>query len=75
MLPAELIARLHPTQFLGYETLEAEDCRVVALLRLGVSQLPSAGLKVQEGDVLFLAVSGERIDDVDKHLAAIGSGH
>ena len=34
-LPAEIASRLSPTQFLGYETLEAKDCKVVAILRDG----------------------------------------
>ena len=47
--------------------------RVVALQRLGVSQLPPPNLAVQEGDVLFLAVVGDRIDDIDGHLATNGA--
>jgi len=34
-LPADLIATLKPTEFLGYESLEADGCRIVALLRDG----------------------------------------
>src|SRR5207342_2901866 len=34
-LPAELVASLHPTEFLGYEELEADGCKVIALLRDG----------------------------------------
>ncbi len=34
-LPAELVAQLAPTQFLGYESLNADDAQVVALLRDG----------------------------------------
>ncbi|MGN6789609.1 MAG: alanine--tRNA ligase [Rhodanobacteraceae bacterium] len=34
-LPAEVASRLAPTKFLGYETLEAKDCKVVAILRDG----------------------------------------
>ena len=32
-LPAELVASLHPTEFKGYETLELDGCKVVALLK------------------------------------------
>jgi trk system potassium uptake protein TrkA len=70
-----LVERLAPPSLAGTKVgdLEADGfARVVALQRLGVSQLPFAGLVVQEGDVLFLAVSGERIDDVDGHLAGAG---
>ena len=34
-LPAELVAQLQPTQFLGYDTLSADGLEVVALLRDG----------------------------------------
>ena len=34
-LPADLISTLKPTEFLGYESLEHDGCRVVALLRDG----------------------------------------
>ncbi|PZO10075.1 MAG: alanine--tRNA ligase [Lysobacteraceae bacterium] len=34
-LPADLIAALKPTEFLGYESLETDGCRIVALLRDG----------------------------------------
>ena len=76
-----LVERLVPTALAGLEARRLEDdgtIRVVALQRLGVSQLPKAGVVIQEGDVLFLAVAGERIDDVDAKLAAVagnGAGH
>ena len=34
-LPADLIATLKPSEFQGYESLESDGCRVVALLRDG----------------------------------------
>jgi trk system potassium uptake protein TrkA len=71
-----LVERLAPTTLAGRKVgdLEADGfARVVALQRLGVSQLPKPGLVVQEGDVLFLAIPGDRIDDVDGHLAAAGT--
>jgi alanyl-tRNA synthetase len=34
-LPAETVASLHATEFLGYEALEVDGCRIVALLRDG----------------------------------------
>lgn len=42
--------------------------RVVALSRLGVSTLPTADIVVQEGDVAYVAVSGD-LAAVDAHLA------
>jgi alanyl-tRNA synthetase len=34
-LPAELVASLHATEFLGYEDLAADGCKIVALLKDG----------------------------------------
>jgi alanyl-tRNA synthetase len=34
-MPAELASKLKPTEFLGYQGLEADDCKVVAILREG----------------------------------------
>ncbi|HEU4857904.1 MAG TPA: alanine--tRNA ligase [Rhodanobacteraceae bacterium] len=34
-LPAEVASRLAPTAFLGYETLQAKDCKVAAILHDG----------------------------------------
>ena len=54
-----LVERLAPTGAVGTKVaaLDVEGLtRVVAVRRLGVSQLPSASLVVQEGDVLYLAV-------------------
>jgi len=72
-----LVEHLVPPLLAGRKLAEVEAdglLRVVALLRLGVSQLPTPGLVVQEGDVLFLAVQGERIDDVEGLLAAVAAG-
>lgn len=75
VLPAELAARLPPTRFLGYETLDAEDCRVVALLRDGrpVERL-GAG---EEGVVIldrtsFYAESGGQVGDTGVLVDARG---
>ncbi|HET6913760.1 MAG TPA: alanine--tRNA ligase [Rhodanobacteraceae bacterium] len=36
-MPAELASKLQPTEFLGYEALEADGCRIAAILREGRS--------------------------------------
>jgi trk system potassium uptake protein TrkA len=73
-----LVERLTPTALAGTKlaALEADGgLRVVALQRLGISQLPNPSLVIQEGDVLFLAVAGEHIDEVDAKLAAASGAH
>src|SRR5574343_877689 len=50
-LPAELVASLHPTEFKGYETLELDGCKVVALLKDGE---PVAALAAGEEGVAVL---------------------
>ncbi|MBB5209351.1 alanine--tRNA ligase [Chiayiivirga flava] len=65
-LPADLVAKLKPTEFLGYEDLEADDLHVRALLRDGkpVDAL-NAG---EQGTVIlratpFYAESGGQVGD------------
>ena len=40
-MPAELASKLAPTQFLGYDALEAEDCKVLAIVRDGRASRPA----------------------------------
>jgi len=51
-LPAELVAQLRPTEFLGYDCLQAQDLPVVALLRDG---RPVQRLEAGESGVVLLA--------------------
>ena len=44
--------------------------RVAALSRLGVGQVPVADLVTQEGDVVYMSVVADRLDELDEHLAA-----
>ena len=50
-LPSELVAKLHPTQFLGYEASDEDGCRIVALLRDG---LPVERIEAGDSAVVFL---------------------
>jgi alanyl-tRNA synthetase len=50
-LPSELVAKLDPTVFLGYDLATQDGCRVVALLRDGV---PVERIAAGESGVVFL---------------------
>ncbi|MBA2280397.1 MAG: TrkA family potassium uptake protein [Actinomycetota bacterium] len=70
-----LVERVVPASIVGQQLDVAERdglARIVAVRRLGVSRLPSPGLVLQEDDVLYVAVDGGRIDDLDAHLATAG---
>src|SRR3546814_7271612 len=51
-LPADLVAKLQPTEFLGYDALTAGGLEVVALLREG---RPVASIGAGDEAVVFLA--------------------
>ncbi|HSD16335.1 MAG TPA: alanine--tRNA ligase, partial [Thermomonas sp.] len=65
-LPADLVAQLHPTGFLGYDRLEADGLQVVAILRDG---RPVGALDAGEEGIVFLdrtpfyAESGGQVGD------------
>ena len=62
-----------PAAWAGRPIAELEavgESRVVAVTRLGVAQVASSSLLVQEGDVVWLSVDGDRMDDVDARLVA-----
>ena len=73
VLPSDLVAKLHATKFLGYEALESDGCKVVALLRDGV-----AVNSIQAGEQAivildktpFYAESGGQVGDQGELLDA-----
>jgi trk system potassium uptake protein TrkA len=68
-----LVERLAPASIVGRKLAELEEtglARAVAVSRLGVSQMPTPALIVQEGDVLYLATSHDGVENLDAHLGA-----
>ena len=71
-----LVERVVPASWAGHPLVGIESdgvARVVALTRLGVAQLISPALLAQEGDVVFVAAAGDRIDELDRRLASAPS--
>jgi alanyl-tRNA synthetase len=65
-LPAELASTLSPTKFLGYETLEADGCKLLAILRggRGVGSLGDGEAAILILDrTPFYAESGGQVGD------------
>jgi trk system potassium uptake protein TrkA len=72
-----LVERLVPPAWAGHPLvgLEGEGLsRVAALTRLGVAQIVSPALLAQEGDVVWVAVAGDRIEEFDTRLASEPAG-
>jgi trk system potassium uptake protein len=72
-----LIERAVPPGWAGQKLSELEDLgalRVMALSRLGIAQIPKSDTVVQEGDVVYLAVAGDALGEVDEKLAGPAKG-
>jgi trk system potassium uptake protein TrkA len=68
-----LVERLVPPKWGGHPVEDLEQPllgRLAALTRLGKAQIPGPNLVVQEGDVVWVMVSGDGIDAYDNFLAA-----
>ncbi|HWC68204.1 MAG TPA: TrkA family potassium uptake protein [Acidimicrobiales bacterium] len=68
-----LVERLVETAWAGSRYSEMEEdgrVRVIAVGRLGVAQIPGPDLVVQEGDVVYIAVSADALGDLDALMAA-----
>jgi alanyl-tRNA synthetase len=74
-LPAELASKLKPTEFLGYETLEADGCKIVAILREGrsvESLAPGESAAIILDRTPFYAESGGQVGDTGALELAAG---
>ena len=75
-LPAELVSGLKPSEFRGYEELEADGCRVVALVRDGkpVEEIAAGDEAVVLLDgTPFYAESGGQVGDTGTLLDSRGT--
>ncbi|HEX6613497.1 MAG TPA: alanine--tRNA ligase, partial [Rhodanobacteraceae bacterium] len=74
-MPAELASKLKPTEFLGYETLDADGCRVVAILRDGrgvESLMAGESAAIILDRTPFYAESGGQVGDTGALELAAG---
>jgi trk system potassium uptake protein TrkA len=72
-----VVERVIPSAWAGRPVDELElsgKLRVVAVGRYGTSSVPTAGVVLQEGDVVHLAVAGDELAKVDAHLAGPATG-
>ena len=70
--PGGLVERLVPGTWAGHQVNELELAgvsRLAGLTRLGKAQVPAQNLVVQEGDAIWMMVSGDGIDVFDHHLS------
>lgn len=73
-----LVERMVPAHWAGHRLTELEGAggfRVAGLTRLGEGSIPSTDTVAQEGDVIWVSVAGDKLDELDAHLAtAPGKG-
>jgi trk/ktr system potassium uptake protein len=72
-----LVEREVPVGWAGTPVAELDlpgSARVISLTRLGVGAVPGPDLLCQEGDVVYVAVTGDDVDAYDEHLAAPEAG-
>jgi trk system potassium uptake protein TrkA len=66
-----LVERVVPAHWAGHPLFDLElegRVRIVGLTRLGEASVPVSTIIAQEGDVVFVSVAGDRIDELDDHF-------
>ena len=67
-----LLERHVPPSWAGRDVAELDvdgEAKVIAVSRLGVSQLARPNLVIQDGDLVYAAVNGDKIADFDVRLS------
>ena len=49
--------------------------KVVAVSRMGAAQIATPDLVAQDGDVVYLTVAADKVNDLDEHLNRTAAGH
>jgi trk system potassium uptake protein TrkA len=75
-----LIERMVPSSWAGSKALELDAdgaARVVGVTRLGIAQVPTSSLLLQDGDTIHVAVPADEVEAFDKRLFGTDSaaGH
>lgn len=73
-----LLERTVPAAWAGHPAVDLDadgTARVVSVTRLGVAQVPTSNLLLQDGDAVHMALLGDGVDAFDERLAAPPNGH
>ena len=72
-----MVERSVPSHWAGKPLLGIEmpgAAKVIAVSRLGVSSIPDAHHVAQDGDIVWVTVAGDKLDDFEKHLTVPDAG-
>jgi trk system potassium uptake protein len=67
-----MVERTVPAPWAGRQLSELEmpgAVRVIAVARLGQASIPDPTAVVQEGDVVWVTVAGDKLDEFERHLS------
>jgi trk system potassium uptake protein len=69
-----MVERVVPGHWAGHRLLDLEVdglSRIIGVSRLGQASVPTDSLIAQDGDVVFVAVAGDRMEELDAHLSRV----